>query len=48
MGVSGKLCRFLKEVKPLVMCAVEHRMAMEPMNGKWASSLGALGYSELF
>ena len=31
--VSGNLCSFLKEVKPLVLYAVETRIAMEPMKG---------------
>ena len=48
MGVSANLCYFLKEVKPLVLYAVEHRIAMELMNGKWASSRVDLGYTELF
>ena len=47
-GFSGNLCRFLKEVKPLVLYAVEHGIAMEPMKGKWASSRVDLGYTELF
>ena len=48
MGVSGNLCRFLKEVKPLVLYAVEHGIAMEQMSGKWASSCVDFGYTELF
>ena len=48
MGVSGNLSRFLKEVKPLVLYAVEHGIAMEQMRGKWASSCVALGYTDLF
>ena len=48
MGVSGNLCSFLREVKPLVLYAVEHGIAMEPMKGKWASSRVDLGYIELF
>ena len=47
-GVPVNLCRFLKEVKPLVLYSVEHRIAMEPMKGKWASSRVDLGYTELF
>ena len=47
-GVSGNLCRFLKEVKPLVLHAVEHGIAMEHMRGKWASSCVDFGYTELF
>ena len=43
-----KLCTFLKEVKPLVLYAVEHGRAMEPMKGKWASSRIDLGYTKLF
>ena len=27
---------------------MEHRIAMEPMKGKWASSRVDLGYTELF
>ena len=42
------LCRFLKEVKPLVLYAVEHAIAMEQMRGKWASSCVDFGYTELF
>ena len=47
MGVSGNLCRFLKEVKPLVLYAVEHGIAKEQMRGKWASSCFDFGYTEL-
>ena len=47
-GVPGNLFSFLKEVKPLVLYAMEHRIAMEPMKGKWASSRVDLGYNELF
>ena len=47
-GVSGNLCSFLKEVKPLVLYDMEHRISMEPMKGKWASSRVDLGYTELF
>ena len=38
----------LKEVKPLVLYDVEHRIAMEPMKGIRASSRFDLGYTELF
>ena len=38
MGFSGNLCSFLKEVKPLVLYAVEQGIAIETMKGKWASS----------
>ena len=48
MCVSGNLCRLLKEVKPLVLYAVEHGIAMEPRKGKWASSQVDLGYTDLF
>ena len=48
MGVSENLCSFLKEVKSLVLYSVEHGIAMEPMKGKWVSSGGDLGYTELF
>ena len=44
-GVSGNLYSFLKEVKPLVLYAVEHGTAMGRMNGKWASSRVDLGYT---
>ena len=37
-GFWRNLCRFLKEVKPLVLYAVEHGIAMEQMRGKWSSS----------
>ena len=33
---------------PVVLYAVEHGIAMEPINGKWASSRVDLGYTELF
>ena len=48
MGVSGNLCRFLKEVKPLVLYALEDSLAMEQMRGKWASSCVDFGYTDLF
>ena len=48
MGVSGNLRRFLKEVKPLVLYAVEHGIAKEQMTGKWASSCVDFGYTDLF
>ena len=38
----------LQKVKPLVLYDVEHRKAMEPMKGKWASSRVDLGCTELF
>ena len=47
-GVSENLCSFLKDVKPLELYSVEHGIAMEPMKGKWASSLVDMGYTELF
>ena len=46
--VSQNLCSFLKEVKPLVLYAVEHGIAMEQMRGIWASSCVDFGYTELF
>ena len=46
--VSGNLCSFLKEVKPLILYDVEHGIAMEPMKGKCASSRVVLGYTEIF
>ena len=48
MGVSVILCSFRKEVKPLVLHAVEHVIAMEPMKGKCTSSRVDLRYTELF
>ena len=45
--VSGNLCSFLKEVKPLILYDVEHGIAMEPMKWKWVSSGFDLGYTEL-
>ena len=48
MGVSGNLWIFLKDVKPLVVYGVEYVMAMEPMQGKCASSWVDLGYTNLF
>ena len=47
-GVSENLCSFLKEVKSLVLYAVEHGIAMEQMRGKWASSCVDFGYTEIF
>ena len=35
-ALSEYLCSFLKEVKPLVLYAVEHGIAKEQMRGKWA------------
>ena len=46
--VSQGISSFLKEVKPLVLYAVEHGIAMEKMKGKLASSRVDLGYTELF
>ena len=48
MGVSGNLWISLKDVKPLGVYDVEREMAMEPMQGKYASSWVDLGYSNLF
>ena len=48
MGVSGNLCSFRKEIKPLVLYDVEHVIAIEPMKVNWASSRVDLGYTELF
>ena len=48
MGVSGNLCRFLKEVKPLVLYAVEQGIAMEQLRGKWASFRVDFGCTDLF
>ena len=47
-GVSENLCSFLKEVKPLVLYSVEQGIAMESMQGKWASSRVDLVNTELF
>ena len=46
--VSGNLCSFLKEVKPLVLYDVEDGTAMEPIYGKRASSRVDFWYTELF
>ena len=46
--VSGNLWSCLKEVKPLVMYAVECGMAVYPMKGNPASSLVDLGYTVEF
>ena len=48
MGVSGNLWIFIQDVKPLVVYDVECGMAMEPMQGKCASSGGDFGYTNLF
>ena len=48
MGVSGNLCQFLKEVKQLVLYAVEHGIALDQMRGKWASFCVDFGYTDLF
>ena len=45
---SGKLWSCQTEVKPLVVFDGECGMALEPMQGNRASSLGDLGYTELF
>ena len=47
-GVSGNLCSFLKELKPLVLYAVEHGIAKEQMRGTWASSCVDFGFTEVF
>ena len=36
------------DIKPLVVHDVDRSLAMEPMQGKWASSRVHLGYTELF
>ena len=46
-GVSGNLCRFLKEVKLLLLYAVEQGIAIEKKRGKWASSCVDFGYTVL-
>ena len=48
MGVSGNLCSFLKENKPLVLYDVEHGIGMEPMKGKFVSSQVNLRHTKLF
>ena len=48
MGVSGNLCRFLKEVKQLVLYDVEHGIAKDQMRGKLVSSCVDFGYTNLF
>ena len=35
-------------MKPLVLYAVEHGIAIEQMRGKWASSCVDFGYTKLF
>ena len=47
-GVSVNIWSFLKGVKPLVLYDLDHRMNMEPMEGKLASSQFDLEYTELF
>ena len=37
MGASGNLWIFVKDIKPLVVYDVEHGMAMEPKQGKYAT-----------
>ena len=48
MCVSGNLGRFLKQVKPLVLYAVEDGIANEQMLGKWATSCVDFGFTALF
>ena len=48
MGVSGNLWIAVKYVKPLVVYDVECEIAMESMQGKFASSCVNLGYTNLF
>ena len=48
MGVSGNNSRFLKKVKPHVLYAVGHGIAMEQMWGEGASSCVDFGYTDLF
>ena len=45
---SQLLYSLLKEVSPLVLYDVDHGIAMEPKNGRWASSRVDLGYPKLF
>ena len=46
--VSHGICRFLKEVKPLVLYAVEQGVAKEQMKGKWDSCCVDFSYTKLF
>ena len=48
MVVSGKPSSFLNGVKPLVLCDVDRRKVMEPMQGKLASSQFDFGYTKQF
>ena len=48
MGVSENPWSCLKEVKPLVMYDVECGMALEPLQGNWASFPLDLAYTCLF
>ena len=48
MGVSGNLWSCLNEVKPLVLYDVECGMALEPLQGNWASFPLDLVYTGLF
>ena len=48
MVFLGNLWSLLREVKPLVIIDGECVMALEPMQGNWASSQVDLGYTELF
>ena len=48
MGLSGNLWSCLKEVKPLVVYGVEHRIGLEPMQWNRASFHVDLPYTELF
>ena len=47
-GVSGNLWSCLKEVKPFVVFDVEGMIAVEPMEGNWASSRVDLRYTNQF
>ena len=48
MCVSGNLWSCLKEVKPLVVYDVGRGLALESIQGNWASSRVDLGETELF
>ena len=48
MGVSGNLWIVVKHFKPLVVYDVERGMAMDPMQGKLASSQINFGYTEQY
>ena len=48
MVLLGNLSSFLKGIKPLFLYDEDHGMAMEPMQGKLASSQFDLWHTDLF